>query len=349
MKLNVNVKNSEVKAELHITRNGYIVTDLWGTGPRVISSPGIRNDILKMKNTGTLINYAYWETLRDSLKVDEVTVNFDPKKIWGKGAVPFDESSNSTEVQVSAAPVENQITETSTCRTIDGAEAVRKWNKFFSEFNFTPQVRFINSIARCGSAKEVSDYIIGYFSLTNNSYANELKEKMKSDEYKLMAEEIYNTTNKVINSRFEVYYGEPGGGKTTYAQKKYPNADLVLCHSNMTPDELFRGFDFTEDGKPTFKPCPVKEAMKNGKPIILDEINLLNEDCRRTLQGICDQKPFVTINDERIEIKPGFKIIGTMNLVVDEQVFGLPAPLVDRAEKIEEFSMTPSRVAALAF
>ena len=49
-----------------------------------------------------------------------------------------------------------------------------------------------------------------------------------------------------------------------------------------------------------------------------------------------------------IEIKPGFRIIGTMNLVVDEQVFGLPAPLVDRAVRIKEFKMTPARLASLA-
>lgn len=225
----------------------------------------------------------------------------------------------------------------------------KRWFDFFSEFHFKPQPRFMNSVARCGSLEGIRGYVVGYFELTNNSFAADVAEKVKSREFEaLAADTLLAKTDKQINKRLEVYYGEPGGGKTTTAICNNPDAEVVLCHASMTPDELFRGFDF-EDGKPVFKGCALRRAMEEGKTIILDEINLLNEDCRRALQGIADAKAEVTINTEKIAIKDGFKIVGTMNLNVGDMVFPLPEPLVDRCAVIKRFEMDPDMVAALAF
>lgn len=346
IQLNHKIKNSETQANVSFTRGGFIITDIWGSGLRVITDPRLAKTILAVKDKSGkkgVQSAAIWNDVAEADQ-EKVSVMYVYNDIKGKTFKIDDEAEiGDTGPSSNAGQAEPEAP-----KKVDGTKLVNSWKKFFSEFgHFNPQARFINSIARCKTVPELKEYVVGYFSLTNNSYLNELKEKVKCSEFRDLAEETIGITEKVINNRLEVYYGEPGGGKTTTAIKDNPGAQVVICHASMSPDELFRGFDF-EDGKPTFKPCPVKEAMKAGQVVILDEINLLNEDCRRALQAICDGKDRVMINNEEIEIKPGFKIIGTMNLVVDEMVFGLPAPLVDRCEKIREFSMTPSMVASLA-
>lgn len=359
MKINFNSKNSNTPADVVITKTGIICTNLWDASTyRMITDKDIVSEILKIQSVEGrkgIKSAPIWKALLDK-DMNEISRTYDPKEIWGKGTVMNTTDGNSVEITTTSKivrkprknPAAIRLADTPIRELADPVELVRTWIKFFSEFHFNPQVRFINSLARCQDVNELNEYVIGYFSLTNNSYLNELQEKMKSDEYKELAEKTYNTTNKIINDRLEIYYGEPGGGKTTKAIKDHPEAEVVICHAAMTPDELFRGFDFTEEGKPTFKPCPLKNAMLEGKVVILDEINLLNEDCRRALQALCDGKESISINNEEIAIKPGFRVVGTMNLVVDEQVFGLPAPLVDRACKIQEFKMPASKLAGLA-
>ena len=359
MKINFNSKNSNTPADVVITKTGIICTNLWDASTyRMLTDKDIVSEILKIQaaeGRKGIKSAPIWETLLNK-DVNEISRTYDPKEIWGKGTVMNTTDGNSVEMTLTPKTVRKsrknpavvRLADTPVRELADPVELVRTWIKFFSEFHFNPQVRFINSLARCQDVNELNEYVIGYFSLTNNSYLNELQEKMKSDEYKELAERTYNTTNKIINDRLEIYYGEPGGGKTTKAIKDNPEAEVVICHAAMTPDELFRGFDFTEEGKPTFKPCPLKNAMIEGKVVILDEINLLNEDCRRALQALCDGKESISINNEEIAIKPGFRVVGTMNLVVDEQVFGLPAPLVDRACRIQEFKMPASKLASLA-
>ena len=41
-----------------------------------------------------------------------------------------------------------------------------------------------------------------------------------------------------------------------------------------------------------------------------------------------------------MKIADGFQIIGTMNLIVNDSVYSLPSPLVDRCEDIKEYKLT---------
>lgn len=352
MKVNVTIKNSNNAAEVAVRKNGEVLTDIWSGNLRIITDESLAGTIRSLRAMGwSNLRKAtdVWTDLRD--KFDEATVS----KPLPPGHPYAGYTSGSTTV-VDDVPEASNVEPPKPAK--DFLAIVKKWKNFMSEFNFVPQARFLNSLARMKKASEVKDYVIGYFALTNNSYLNDLKEKVKSAEFTDMAEEIVDSTNKVINSRLDILYGAAGGGKTTSAIKDNPEAKVVVCHSNMTPDELFRGFYFEEikdkDGNtigscPVFRGCALKDAMMNGKVVILDEINLLTMDCLRTLQAVCDGKEAVTIGDEVIAIKPGFKVIGTMNLVVDEQVFGLPGPLVDRCSKIAEFVMSDKRLAEIAF
>ena len=132
-----------------------------------------------------------------------------------------------------------------------------------------------------------------------------------------------------------IYYGPAGTGKTTAAMIKYPASAITVCNETMDSDDLMRVFDFNdESGNPVFKPSSLQEDMVNGRVHILDEINLLPMSSLRFLQGILDNKTEIEYHGERIPIKEGFKIVGTMNLVVNGQVFNLPEPIVDRAEQL---------------
>lgn len=230
-------------------------------------------------------------------------------------------------------------------------EAVKGFLQFFSEFKFNPAARFINTFARQASNKAARDYLVCYIKLINNSDWTDIVEKTKSPEFDVVTSALLTyPPEKKINSRLDIYFGDAGTGKTTEAIAEYPEADVVPCNSSMLPDELMRVFDFNdENGNPVFKPSSLRLAMEAGKPIIFDEINLLSFECLRLLQTLTDNKSVIHYNNEAITIKDGFKVIGTMNLTVNDQVYNLPEPLVDRAETLKEFKLSAKDLAAYAF
>lgn len=217
---------------------------------------------------------------------------------------------------------------------------VDKLINFFSEFDFEPNYRFINTLSRnCTNKKSATKYIHNYFALIDSSYVNEIDEKMKSAEFETIYDGLAaQTTEKVINNRFKIYYGAQGTGKTTKACEEADNC-VIVCNNSMLPADLMQDFDF-DDGKAAFKSSALYNAIVNGKTIVLDEINLLPFESLRFLQGIVDGKSSFVYKNKEVKIADGFKIIGTMNLFVNGMAYALPSPLVDRCESIEEFKLT---------
>lgn len=230
-------------------------------------------------------------------------------------------------------------------------DAVNGLRRFFSEFKFSVAARFVNTLCLQPDDKAAREYISGYVSLINHPDATSIKEKLKSSEFDVVLEGLTKyPPEKPINSRLTLYFGDAGTGKTTEAMREYPEACIVPCNASILPDELLRTFDFNDDnGNPVFKPSDLRRAMEEGKPIIFDEINLLSFESLRLLQTLTDNKDRINYNGETIEIKPGFKIIGTMNLVVNDQVYSLPDPLVDRAAVIKQFDLSDENLADYAF
>lgn len=211
---------------------------------------------------------------------------------------------------------------------------------FFTEFSFTPGLRFVNTFAySCNTSYTAAkQYVESYFELIDSQYTQDILEKMKSDEFK----EIVNTLSTInpthkINNRFKLYYGSQGTGKTTQAMKEAD--DCMVCHSAMLPSDLMEDFNF-HDGKAEFKPSALCKVMTEGKVIVLDEINLLPFESLRFLQSILDGKTQFTYKGRIINIKEGFKIIGTMNLNVNGCTYSLPEPLVDRCESIRKYNLS---------
>lgn len=226
---------------------------------------------------------------------------------------------------------------------------------FFSEFSLKPQNRFINQLIRLSMSKNNTklsqEYASNYARLIDSYDSESIRNKVKSSEFKELikylgeiATKYFNETNtqlKQINNRLEIFFGPAGSGKTTEAINSHPDAAVMVCYGGLLPDELFRTFDFEDEfGKPVFKDSELVKAMINGKPIILDEFNLLDLPVLRALQGILDGKKVFNYNGRQITIQDGFKVIATMNLEVNGQVYGLPEPIVDRAEILKEFNLS---------
>lgn len=212
---------------------------------------------------------------------------------------------------------------------------------FFSEFDFEPNFRFVNTFARiayCSDDIAVRSYVRNYFKLTDSPYVDSIVEKMKSIEFDQIRTNFkeYEPSHNV-NTRFRLYYGSAGTGKTTAAMKESAGKCMV-CHSAMLPSDLMEDFKF-EDGKATFKPSALQNAIVNGETIVLDEINLLPFESLRFLQSILDGKKQFLYKGHEINIADGFKIIGTMNLTVNGTTYALPEPLVDRCEYIKEYKL----------
>lgn len=224
-------------------------------------------------------------------------------------------------------------------------EAIDKLIKFFTEFNFTPSYRFVNSMA---IARDPKQYVRNYFAVQDHPYAKEIADKIKSAEFKSIIDllKMSNCSPTPINTRFELYYGEPGTGKTTRAMDIADSC--IICSSDMLPADLMQNFVF-KDGKADFDPSDLWIAMEKGKSIVLDEVNMLPFESLRFLQGITDGKETFNYKGHEIKIHPDFKIYATMNLNVNGQCIPLPAPLVDRSYQIIEFSLKASDlIAALA-
>ena len=223
--------------------------------------------------------------------------------------------------------------------------------EFFSEFQFEPNFRFVNSMALALHTKKAAarEYISNYFALTDNPYKQEIAEKVKSTEFKQLLNDLATTPapTNVINKRFKIYYGSQGTGKTTQAMQE-TDQKCMVCNSSMLPADLMEDFVFV-DGKATFQPSALWLAMTNGTKITLDEINLLPFDSLRFLQTILDGKQEFLYKGNTVQIADGFQIIGTMNLCVNGMVYGLPEPLIDRAAEMRQFKLTADNLlAALA-
>lgn len=240
-----------------------------------------------------------------------------------------EEKEESKNVSVNVA-VEN----TESAPTNSVKVALQNMIKFFSEFNYTPSFRFVNTFTTSDDPKE---YTKNYFEIQNNSYTNEIIDRMESLEFETLVNDLKHKSTKKINTRLKLYYGDPGTGKTTKAVDE--SSACIVCASDMLPKDLMQNFTFN-DGKAAFEKSDLWKAMENGTTITLDEINMLPFESLKFLQGITDNKESLDFAGEHIKIHPDFNIIGTMNLSVNNNIISIPEPLADRCSEIKEFKLT---------
>lgn len=307
--------------KMKISNNGaeWVITDkdpMWNELVNLYSASVGKSDIDKEQIFDSLINADIYSTLKQFI-LDHIS-NADDL---------IDE--NATVSQTKEITPEELV-----------KNAINGMMKFFSEFDFSPNFRFLNSLSRISNKKEKLAYISNYFELINSPYAQSVNEKIKSTEFKSILKDFSTITAQTeINKRFKIYYGAQGTGKTTKALNETNNC-CIVCHSAMLPTDLMEDFKFDDKGNPIFIPSPLYNAMENGTPITLDEINLLPFESLRFLQGILDGKTEFQYKDKTVHIADGFYIIGTMNLTVNGMTYGLPEPLVDRCSITKKFELT---------
>ena len=271
---------------------------------------------------------------------DKINVNMSAPKTSETTEVKV-EIENMTETKTETVVPQPVVPEEESKKKALLTDALRKMIDFFSEFDFEPNFRFVNTFARiayCSGDVAVKSYVRNYFKLTDSPYVDSIVEKMKSIEFEQIRTNFKEyEPSHAVNTRFKLYYGSAGTGKTTAAMKESAGKCMV-CHSAMLPSDLMEDFKF-EDGKATFKPSALQNAIVNGETIVLDEINLLPFESLRFLQSILDGKKQFLYKGHEINIADGFKIIGTMNLTVNGTTYALPEPLVDRCEYIKEYKL----------
>ena len=296
-------------------------------------------EVIDRTHNPTIQNYEYTPT---SPFYDELLKFY----VGVKGTSPSNRNSLDTQILESVLNGVN-IATTSTAPTLQlsNEELVERGlenlMKFFTEFQFEPNFRFVNTLALAlaNSKTSAKTYVGNYFELIDSPYAKDIIAKVKSAEFKNIMDDIKALApTKTVNNRFKLYYGSQGTGKTTIAMKE-TNGKCMVCNNSMLPSDLMEDFVFV-NGQATFQPSALYRSMVEGTPIVLDEINLLPFDSLRFLQTILDGKKEFLYKDYTVKVADGFKIIGTMNLVLNGMVYGLPEPLVDRAETTEKFSLT---------
>jgi midasin (ATPase involved in ribosome maturation) len=134
----------------------------------------------------------------------------------------------------------------------------------------------------------------------------------------------------------EIFYGPAGTGKTSRAIAENPTATRIVASATQDPSELFTRNVVNDHGGVDVVLTELGQAMVDGKPIIIDEVNLYQQCVMTRLQGATDGGKFLTDNGVNLTIKDGFKIVGTMNLETNLGKATLPDPLVSRAAKVEK-------------
>lgn len=274
--------------------------------------------------------------------IDNVKRNRELVNIYNMLGIPEFEIHERLFVEKAAAPKSSKSTASSTATKTPSKPSdaqlrliCQRIISFFSEFDYKPSYRFVNTLAL---SKDRQSYVRNYFMIQDHADVEEINEKIKSTEFTKICNDLNECKpSSKINSRLEIFFGDPGAGKTTLAYKM--SERKIVCSSEMLPDALMQIFDFDE-GKAKFKPSDLWLAMENGETILLDEINMLPFESIKFLQGITDNKEEFDFKGNRIKINPNFKIIGTMNLFTGQGCIPLSNALADRASVIKEFVLT---------
>lgn len=225
-------------------------------------------------------------------------------------------------------------------------ECRKRFVGFFKDADMTISRRLYDTVMRTAMKTGLfgaKQYIVGYLECIDHPMKDIIIPKLDSDEFKTALFDLISTfgvKDEPINKRFKIYYGEPSGGKTYQAISELKNKEYVIpCSSDITPDALMRDFSFN-NGQPVFNQTLLAMAAHQGDTIVAEELRLLPQVTLCFLQNMLDNKDFFWYDNKKFYIHPDFKIIGTMNLVVNGHINPLPEALVDRAYEIKRFDIT---------
>lgn len=160
-----------------------------------------------------------------------------------------------------------------------------------------------------------------------------MKKVMTAKNYDEILTDLYNKQvfPGVINRAF--LYGPPGTGKSTIGVTLFGRERVErVALSGKTPiEDLLGMMTLAKDGSIVWVDGPATRALREGKCLILDEMDQVSPALRCTLHALLDQPAAVTLpNGERVNAAPGYCVIGTSN----ESPATLAEALQDRFELI---------------
>lgn len=124
--------------------------------------------------------------------------------------------------------------------------------------------------------------------------------------------------------------GPPSSGKSTTAMIESKAAYRVTMTEGSGVEDLMGMFQLIK-GETVWVDGPVTKAMREGKRILIDEIDQHKSECGSLMYAILDDHPEVTLmSGERVIAKPGYGVIATTN----NNVGSLPEAILDRFEAV---------------
>lgn len=139
----------------------------------------------------------------------------------------------------------------------------------------------------------------------------------------------YDVFNAVLEAGMTrvLLVGPPGTGKSTTADKDNLR---VTCHEDAGPESMVGTF-IQKDGNTIWIDGPCIIAMKQGKTVVLDEIDHTSPECVSLLYALIDDKPSIMLpTGEYVQAAKGYRVICTSNANPSD----LPDAILDRIESV---------------
>ena len=119
-------------------------------------------------------------------------------------------------------------------------------------------------------------------------------------------------------SMYVLLYGAPGCGKTAFAEAAFGEELLTVLGSGDTEvSDLVGGYVQTSDGRFEWADGPLLQAADQGRPLLIDEIGLIDPKVLSIVYGLMDgrREYTVTANPERGTVKAaeGFYVLAATN------------------------------------
>lgn len=111
--------------------------------------------------------------------------------------------------------------------------------------------------------------------------------------------------------------GPAGSGKTSLADATFNDLIVVQCHGDMNVSHLVGANMPTADGGWRWEDGPLTVAMKEGRALLLDEINKLPSEVSAVLHSAIDGRRVIRLDDRpdepMVHAEREFYVIGTYN------------------------------------